>query len=68
MMKEILFNLALIDTVNFCKENNLDCSGTHLIKHPEKYVYSLIRERDGKAIVKTTFYKNSVPTHTIDIK
>lgn len=64
-MKEILFNLALIDAVKFCKENNIDCSGTHLYKYPRKYTYALIKDKDNKAIVTVTFHKNGVPTHVI---
>ena len=63
-MKEILFNLALIDAVNFCKEKGIDCSGTHLVKEPRKYEYSLNKE-NGHQLVKVMFHKNSVPTHII---
>lgn len=64
-MKEVLFNLALIDAITFCKEHGIDCSGTHLHKYPRRYTYALVRDADGKAIMTTTFYRNSVPTHTI---
>jgi len=63
-MEKILFNLALIDTTNFCKENRIDCSGTHLVKHPRGYTYGLCRDVDGLELVTVTFHKNSVPTHT----
>lgn len=63
-MKDILLNLALIDATNFCKANNIDCSGTHLHKYPRRYTYALVRDEDGRAIVTTTFHKNQVPTHT----
>ena len=66
-MKEVLFNLALIDTTNFCKENKIDCSGTHLVKNGRGFKYSLVKDTTGKAIVTVCFNKNSVPTHYIHI-
>lgn len=64
-MKEILFNLALIDTLNFCKENKIDCSGTHLVKNGRGFKYGLVKDTTGKSIVTVCFNKNSVPTHYI---
>lgn len=64
-MKEILFNLAMIDAINFCKEHNIDCSGTHLYKYPRRFIYSLMKDDDSRAILTTTFYKNQIPTHFI---
>lgn len=64
-MKEILFNLAMIDTNNFCKDNDIDCSGTHLVKYPRRFTYALVKNETGRVIVTTTFYKSSVPTHSI---
>lgn len=63
-MKEILFNLALIDAITFCKENDIDCSGTHLYKYPRRFTYALVDDT-GRAIITTTFYKNRVPTRVI---
>jgi hypothetical protein len=64
-MKEILFNLALLDTINFCKANNIDCSGTHLFKYPRRQSYALLQNETGKALVTVTFHKSSVPTHSV---
>lgn len=64
-MKDILFNLALMDTVNFCRANNLDCSGTHLVKNGRGFEYSLVRDTDGQTLVTVIFHKSSVPTHYI---
>jgi hypothetical protein len=64
-MKEILFNLALIDLIKFCKDNNLDCSGTHLNKCPKPWTYELVRDKDGHIIATVKFSKNATPTHTI---
>ena len=65
-MKDILFNLALIDTINFCKANNIDCSGSHLVKHTDKkYTYVLVHSANGLPIVDVVFHKSSVPTHSV---
>lgn len=64
-MKEVLFNLALIDATTYCKEHNIDCSGTHLVKYPRRFVYALIKDETGRAVLTTTFYKNQTPTRFI---
>jgi hypothetical protein len=64
-MKEILFNLALIDLIKFCKDNGLDCSGSHAVKSRRCWTYTLINDQSGRAIVTVTFSKNATPTHTI---
>ena len=64
-MKEILANLALIDLVKFCKNNNLDCSGTHLTKQPKPWTYALVRDKDYHIIATVKFSKTATPTHTI---
>ncbi len=56
----------MIDSINFCKAHNIDCSGTHLYKYPRKFIYALVKDKTGKAILTTTFYKNAVPTHFIN--
>ena len=62
-MKEILFNVALIDAIEYCKAHDIDCSGTHLMKYPRGFSYALVRDTDGQALVTTTFHKSQVPTH-----
>ena len=64
-MKEILYNLALLDAINFCKEHKIDCSDTYLYKYPRKFTYALCRGKNGRAILTTTFHKSSVPTHSV---
>lgn len=64
-MKEILFNVALLESINFCKANNIDCSGTHLYKYPRRFTYALVKDDTGLAILTTTFHKNAVPTHSV---
>lgn len=66
-MKEILANLALIDTINFCKVNGIDCSGTHLYKYPRQYRYALVQNETGRTLVTVSFYKNQVPLHSIHV-
>lgn len=62
-MEKILLNLALIHLTNFCKENNIDCSGTHINKIMRKFTYSLVHEKTGEAIAFVTFHKSGVPTY-----
>jgi hypothetical protein len=64
-MKQILFNLALIDTTQFCIENKIDCSGSHLVKYPRRWTYALCNTKTGRALVTVTFYKSSTPTHFV---
>jgi hypothetical protein len=64
-MKEILFNLALFDATLFCKDNNIDCSGSHLVKYPRKFIYALVKDSTGEAIVTTSFTKYSAPEHYV---
>ena len=62
-MKEILFNVALIDAIEYCKAHDIDCSGTHLMKYPRGFTYALCR--DGAALLTTTFYKNRTPSRYV---
>lgn len=64
-MKDILLNLALIDVMSFCKEQNIDCSGTHLVKDGRGFKYTLVKSLDGRALVTVTFHKSHVPTHQV---
>lgn len=63
-MKQILFNLALLDAINYCKSNNIDCSDTHLEKIGRGFTYGLYKN-EGKLILITTFHKYAVPQHSI---
>jgi hypothetical protein len=63
-MKEVLYNMALIDAIEFCKANNIDCSGTHLFKYPRRFTYALVKDKGG-AVLTTTFYKNRTPSRFI---
>lgn len=64
-MQEILFNLAMIDTITFCREHGIDSSGSHLVKYPRKFTYALVGDGTGRALVTVTFSKDSVPVHSV---
>jgi len=64
-MQEILFNLALIDAINYCHQEGVSPSGSHLVKDGRGYTYSLLRTATGKKIVSVTFHKNQTPKHTL---
>ncbi len=64
-MKEILYNLALIDAINFCKVNDIDCSGTYLLKYARGFKYALIKQESKKIILDVIFKRSSVPEHII---
>lgn len=64
-MKEILFNLAMLDALNFCKSHNIDPSGTYMQKYSRGYKYALIKQESKKIILDVKFIKNGVPEHII---
>ncbi len=65
-MKQILFNLALLDTLAFCKAQDIDPSGTHLVKAQRGFTYSLVNSETGRVIVSVAFNKYAVPQHFIN--
>lgn len=64
-MDKILYNLALIHCLNFCKEKKIGCSDTRLLKRPRTFTYYLVNNKDIM-VCTVTFYKNSVPTYTLN--
>ena len=60
-MQQILNNLALIELMNLCKRQNIDCSGTHLYKKERGYTYGLVKDDTQKVIAHVKFFKNSTP-------
>lgn len=66
-MKEILFNLALIDLNNYCQNKGINISGTHLVKFKRLQQYGLIRTETGQTLATVTFYKNQIPRHSLSI-
>lgn len=65
-MKKILFNLAMIDTLTYCKNHNIDASGSHLYKYPRRWTYVLLRTETGRSLVIVTYYKNRIPSYVVD--
>jgi hypothetical protein len=70
-MKQILFNLALIDLNEFCaangiKANGKDGSGSRL-KYDGRFKYSLVTVSNGKVIASVQFHKSQVPTYSFPI-
>lgn len=65
-MKEILQNIALFMLIDFCKDNDIDCSGTYLRKDGRGFTYSLRdQETETRRIASITFHKSQVPTYKI---
>ncbi len=64
-MGEIIYNLALIHANNFCKENNIDITGTYLNKQDRrgKYIYTLTTVEYQTPLVTVEFHKMSLPTY-----
>ena len=56
-MEKILKNNALVELLNYCKESGIDPSGTHILKYPRKYMYSLIKD-DGSTVATVHYYKD----------
>lgn len=69
-MNDILRNLAALDLIKFCLDNNIPTNGyngegTHTIKSGRGFKFSLVANGTGKAIVTVTFHKMQAPTHHI---
>lgn len=63
-MEKILLNLANVLLIEFCKREEIDCSGTKVYKYPRRWTYALVKEVDGRAVATVSFYKNAVPCYT----
>ena len=64
-MKEVLLNLANIYLIGLCKAENIDCSGTHVVKNGRGFTYDLIQDDTQKALVSVTFTKNTQPRYRV---
>lgn len=69
-MKKILHNLALLDLMRFCEENNIptngyNAEGTHCVKAGRGFTYNLVSDATKLPIASVTFHKSSVPTHIL---
>lgn len=68
-MKEVLLNLANRELLEFCKENGIDPSGTHVEKMGRGYRYKLVRDAHPFTTVpyvSVLFSKNNTPQFTMD--
>lgn len=63
-MQEIIWNLAHIHVLTRCRELGIDCAGSHLVKNPRRWTYSLVRDSDGLSLISVTFWKNGIPTYS----
>lgn len=64
-MEQILANLALMNTTEFCVANGIDCSGSHILKAGRGFAFSLVRSSSYEPIVTVTFHKTSSPTYVV---
>lgn len=68
-MNKILYNLALINAMNYCKTKGIDCSGTYLVKTPRKFTYTLVKNnKHNTPLISTTYYANQIPSTIIHYK
>lgn len=68
-MKDVLLNLANRELLEFCKENNISPSGTHVEKMGRGYRYKLVRDNHPLTTVpyvSVLFSKNNTPQFTMD--
>lgn len=68
-MQDVLLNMANRELLEFCKENNINPSGTHVEKMGRGFRYKLVR--DGHPLttvpyVSVLFSKNNTPQFTMD--
>lgn len=64
-MYEIIYNLALIHALNYCKEHKIDPTGTYLNKKDRKFIYTLTKQVHQVPVVTVEFHKRSVPTYIV---
>lgn len=69
-MHQILSNIAMLDTINYCKANNIPANGyngqgSRLVKYPRRWTYALVESDTGRAIVTVSYYKNRVPSYFV---
>jgi hypothetical protein len=64
-MKAILLNLSNILMLQYCKQHNINPSGSYPVKNGRGYKYNLISETTGKPIVSVKFDKSRIPEYII---
>lgn len=62
-MNDILLNLANVLLLQYCKEEGIDPSGSHVKKTDRGYVFGLANDSDERVFVQVTFTKNTVPQY-----
>jgi len=63
-MEQILKNMALHLLVEFCIDNNIDCSGTYCVKDGRGFKYSLRDDATGQIIIaQINFHKSQTPSY-----
>lgn len=60
-MQQILKNIALFTLTNYCKDNNIDCTGTYIYKIPYEFRYALLKTETNQPIITITYYKHQAP-------
>lgn len=63
--QQVLYNLANIHAINFCKKHNVDCSGTHTEKQKRNQFYNLVKTDTKECLITVFFHKSSIPTYII---
>lgn len=65
-MNQILLNMANRLLLDFCRDSQIDCSGTRCVKDGRGFAFVLRQENPADArwpdIARITFHKNQHPT------
>jgi hypothetical protein len=62
-MKQIIQNLALFGLVQYCLNNDIRCSGSHVQKRGRGFTFDLVDTETGKPLASVTFSKISAPAY-----
>lgn len=62
-MQDVLRNLANFLLIEFCKEQGIDPSGSHVMKNGRGFVYSLVSTGTERPFVSVAFSKHSSPIY-----
>lgn len=65
-MDKILLNLANFLLVQYCIDNNIDCSGTYVYKYNRRYMYALLKTDTGKLVVLVKLNNYSTPSYSVN--
>ena len=59
-MKDVLRNIALFTLVDYCKENKIDCAGSHL-EYAGRFKFRLVNDESGQPLASVQYSKHSCP-------